>query len=192
MLTLDVVNFWQHLKYKNLSLLGVSLIIAVILFRLESFHQFLLGLGDLGYIGAFIAGILFVSTFTVATGGVILLVLSEKLSPVEIGIFAGLGAVLGDFTIFRFVRDNLAGELKAIYNHIDHNNHLVRILHTKYFSWTFPVFGAIIIASPLPDEIGVSLMGISRMKTYKFLILSFILNASGIFLVISASSWLRP
>ena len=192
MLTLDVVNFWQHLKYKNLSLLGVSLIIAVILFRLESFHQFLLGLGDLGYIGAFIAGILFVSTFTVATGGVILLVLSEKLSPVAIGIFAGLGAVLGDFTIFRFVRDNLAGELKAIYNHIDHNNHLVRILHTKYFSWTFPVFGAIIIASPLPDEIGVSLMGISRMKTYKFLILSFILNASGIFLVISASSWLRP
>lgn len=187
-----MVNFWQHLKYKNLSLLGVSLIIAVILFRLESFHQFLLGLGDLGYIGAFIAGILFVSTFTVATGGVILLVLSEKLSPVEIGIFAGLGAVLGDFTIFRFVRDNLAGELKAIYNHIDHNNHLVRILHTKYFSWTFPVFGAIIIASPLPDEIGVSLMGISRMKTYKFLILSFILNASGIFLVISASSWLRP
>lgn len=183
---------WHKLKYKNLTLLFLSIILAVVLSRFEMFHALLLSAGSFGYIGAFIAGILFVSTFTVATGAVILLVLAEKLSPIEIGIIAGLGAVLGDFTIFKFVKDGLVEEIKEVYEKIDHNNHFLKILHTKYFSWMFPVFGAIVIVSPLPDEIGVSLMGIGKMKTYQFLIFSFVLNAVGIFLVVSASKFLKP
>lgn len=182
----------NHWKYKNLSIFSLSLLFALILSRFETFHTFLLNLGSFGYIGAFIAGTLFVSTFTVATGAVILLVLAESLSPIEIGIVAGLGAVVGDFTIFRFIKNNLTQELTLIYNHIDGNHHLQKILHSKYFSWTLPVIGAIIIASPLPDEIGVSLMGISRMSTFRFLLLSFVLNAVGIFLVVSASAIIKP
>lgn len=185
-------DFWQEWKYKNLTLTFLGVIIAIISSRIEIFHQFLLHLGNLGYLGAFVAGILFVSTFTVATGAVILLVLAETLSPIEIGIIAGLGAVFGDFTIFRFVKDNLTNELEGIYNHVDNKHHLIKILHSKYFSWTLPVLGAIIIASPFPDELGVSLMGISKMKTYQFLVVSFLLNAIGIFLVISASLVLKP
>ena len=190
--TQKVVGFWKHWKYKNLILLGISIIVAVSLSGYEPLHKFLLGLGNLGYIGAFVAGILFVSTFTAATGAVILFVLTERLSPLEIGIIAGFGAMVGDFTIFKFVKDNLLEELRDIYNHVDHDDHLKKVFHSKYFSWTFPVFGAIIIASPLPDELGVSLIGISKMKTYNFLLLSFILNALGIFLVISVSLILKP
>src|SRR3989344_6045312 len=186
------MSTWYTFRYKNITLFLISIIIAFIISRYEPFHNFLLGVGDLGYIGAFFAGILFVSTFTVATGAVILLVLAERLSPVEIGIIAGLGAVVGDFTIFRLIKNNLADELKDIYDHIDGNHHLRRVLHTKYFSWTLPVIGAVIIASPLPDEVGVSLMGISKMKTYQFLIISFFLNAIGIFLVVSASLVIKP
>src|SRR3989344_909538 len=186
------MSTWYTFRYKNITLFLISIIIAFIISRYEPFHNFLLGVGDLGYIGAFFAGILFVSTFTVATGAIILLVLAERLSPVEIGIIAGLGAVVGDFTIFKFVRDGLTDEIREVYEKIDHNNHLLKILHTKYFSWMFPAFGAIAIASPLPDEIGVSLMGIGKIKIYKFLILSFILNATGIFLVVSASKFINP
>lgn len=182
----------HKIKYKNIFILLASIIFALILSRFEEFHSFLLSLGSLGYIGAFIAGILFVSTFTVATGAVILLVLAEKLSPVEIGIIAGFGAVVGDFAIFKFVRDGLTEEIREVYEKIDHNNHLLKLLHTKYFSWMFPVFGALVIASPLPDEIGVSLMGIAKMKTYQFLIFSFFLNALGIFLVVYASKFIKP
>jgi len=177
---------------KNLTFLLVSLILAFFLSIYEPFHVFLLNLGGFGYLGAFLAGFLFVSTFTVATGAVILFVLAEKLSPIEIGIIAGAGAVLGDFTIFKFVKDGLVSEVQEVYEKIDHNNHVLKLLHTKYFSWMFPVFGAIIIASPLPDELGVSLMGISKMKTYQFLVLSFILNAIGIFLIVSASAIIKP
>ncbi len=186
------MSYWQSWKYKNLRLFIISIVIAIILSRYESFHSFLLNLGNLGYLGAFIAGILFVSTFTVATGAVILLILAEALSPIEIGLIAGLGAVAGDFIIFRFIKDNLAQELESIYNHIDGNHHFTKVLHSKYFSWTLPVVGAIIIASPFPDEIGVSLMGISKMRTYQFLLISFVLNAIGIFLVVSVSAVIKP
>lgn len=184
--------YFHRWKYQNLTFLVISIIVAIFLSRYEPFHEFLLRLGEFGYVGAFIAGILFVSTFTVATGAIILLVLAERLSPIEIGIIAGLGAVFGDFVIFRFVKDNLANEVESIYNHIDGDHHIRRVFHSKYFSWSVPVIGAIIVASPFPDEIGVSLMGISKMKTYKFLLVSFILNAIGIFLIVSASKIIKP
>ncbi len=180
----------KSFKYKNLTLVFLGIIFAFFLSQSIEFHQFLLQIGGFGYFGAFLAGILFVSTFTVATGAVILFILAEELSPLEIGLIAGLGAVVGDFAIFRFVKDNLISEIEPIYEKLG-GNHLTKILHTKYFSWTFPVFGAIIIASPLPDEIGVSLMGISKLSMFKFLILSFILNVIGIFLIVSASLFIK-
>lgn len=180
------------MKYKNLIFFLISFVFTLILFKQQAVHTFLLNLGSIGYLGAFIGGILFVSTFTFVTGALILMILAETLSPIEIGIIAGLGAVLGDFTIFRFVRSNLSNELEKVYNKIDNKHHLVKILHTKYFGWTLPIIGAIIIALPLPDEIGVSLMGISKMKLYQFLLISFVLNAVGIFLVVSAGLIIRP
>lgn len=186
------MGYWKSWKHKNLTIFFLSIAFAFFLSRLEAFHNFLINLGNLGYFGAFIAGILFVSTFTVATGALILLILAEKLSAIEIGLIAGLGAVFGDFTIFRLIKDNLVQELRSIYNHIDNDHHFTKVLHSKYFSWTLPVIGAIIIASPFPDEIGVSLMGISKMKTYQFLLVSFILNAIGIFLIVSVSSVIKP
>jgi hypothetical protein len=187
-----MVNRYKHWKYKNLTFLFLSIMVAFFVLRNETLHSYLLHLGNFGYIGAFLAGILFVSTFTIATGAIILLVLAETLSPTEIGLVAGLGAVVGDFAIYRFVKDDLTREIKQIYSMFDRKNHFKRVLHTKYFSWMFPVVGAAIIASPLPDEIGVSLMGISKLKTYQFLLISFILNAIGIFLVVSASVVVKP
>lgn len=186
------MNSVRVFKYKNLSLVAASLILAILIFRYEPLHVFLLNLGNLGYIGAFIAGILFVSTFTVSIGAVVLLILAEKLSPLELGLIGGLGGVVGDFTIFHFLKDNLAQEIELVYNRIDSKHHFIKLLHTKYFSWTLPVLGAVIIASPFPDELGVSLISISKMKTYQFLIISFVLDVISVFLIISASFIFKP
>lgn len=183
---------WKRWKFKNLTFLLISISVAFFLFQFEPFHVFLLRLQEFGYIGAFFAGILFVSTFTIASGALILLVLAEKLSPLEIGVIAGLGAVLGDFFIFRFIKDNLSKEVTDIYDQLDGHHHIKKVLHTKYFAWTLPVAGALIIASPLPDEIGVSLMGLSKMSSIQFMIVSFLLNAVGIFLIVSASTVIKP
>lgn len=182
-------NKW---KYKNLTIVAFSFILAIILSRIEVFHSLLLHLGAFGYIGAFIAGMFFVSTFTVAASALILLILAETLSPIEIGLIAGLGAVVGDLLIFRLVKDNLAREIEDIYNHVDRKKHLKKVFHSKYFSWTLPVVGAIMIASPLPDEMGISLMGLSKISTSRFILLSYVLNSTGIFLVVSASVFIKP
>ena len=186
------MNTARVFKYKNLSLVAASLIFALFISQYEPLHIFLLNLGNLGYIGAFVAGILFVSTFTVGIGAVILLILAEELSPVELGLIGGLGGVVGDFTIFHFLKDNLSKEVESVYNRIDSKHHFIKLLHTKYFSWTLPVIGAVIMASPFPDELGVSLISISKMKTYQFLILAFILDVISVFLVVSASFLIKP
>jgi hypothetical protein len=183
---------WHRYHYKNITYFFVSIIIAFFLFQNGTFHQFLLNLGSYGYIGAFIGGILFVSTFTVSIGTVVLLNLVEYLNPLEIAIVAGIGAVIGDMTIFQFIRTKgLVDEIKHFFHYFG-SDKLAHLLHTKYFSWTLPVIGALIIASPLPDELGVGLMGISHMKTSRFLLISFILNSVGIFLVLSASILIKP
>ena len=177
--------------YTNLTFAAAGIVFAILLSRYEPFQTFLFSLGGYGYIGAFIAGILFVSTFTVATAALILLILAEQLVPIELGLIAGLGAVVGDLTIFHVVKDGLFDEIEDIYNRFG-GKRVSRILHVKAFRWMFPVIGAIIIASPFPDELGISLMGISKMSTLRFAIISFILNSLGIFLVISASTIIKP
>lgn len=178
---------WHHYKYKNLSIFAVSLILAGLLLTAEAFRTILIGVGSWGYVGAFLGGMMFVSTFTIAIGAAVLVVLTGYLSALEIALLAGLGAVLTDFTVFKLVKDGLVKELTILYDHFG-GKHLTHILHTKYFSWSLPLIGAAIIASPLPDELGVTLMGLSKMTDYKFLVLSFLLNFLGIFLIVSAAA----
>lgn len=182
---------WHRYHYKNLSYLSISIVIAILLLQNQSFRNLLIHLGNYGYFGAFIGGALFVSTFTVSIGVVLLSILTSTLDPIEIGIIAGLGAVIGDLTIFQFVRSkSLISEVKHFFNYFG-GERISHLIHTKYFSWSLPVIGALIIASPLPDEFGIGLMGISKLKTYQFIILSYVLNSIGIFLVVSASFILK-
>lgn len=181
----------KRYKYKNLTFLIAGLLLAFFLYRSDSFHTFLLSFGELGYLGAFIAGLLFVSSFSAATAVVILLVLADKLLPLEVALLAGLGAVCGDVLIFRFVKDDLIEEIRPVFERFG-GRHVALLLRTKYFSWSLPLIGALLIASPLPDEVGVSLLGLSKMSTVKFLALSFTLNSLGILLLITAATFIKP
>jgi len=190
-LSRQIPKEFKRFKYKNLTIMMFGIIFALVLSRIEIFHQFILQLGGFEYVGAFFAGILFVSTFTVATGALILLVLIENLPLFPIAVAAGAGGVFGDLVIFYFVRDRLSDEIEDLYNRFG-GKHLTHIIHTVYFRWTLPVVGAVIIASPLPDEIGVSLMGISKMKVNRFIVISFLLNTAGILVVLWLSQFIKP
>ena len=130
---------WHRYHYKNLTYLLISIIISFILFKIPAFQEFLYHLGNFGYIGAFISGMLFVSTFTISIATVILIFLSQVLDPIEIGVVAGLGAVLSDLTIFHFIRNKgLIQEIDNFFKFFG-SDHIKHLLHTKYFSWTLPV-----------------------------------------------------
>jgi hypothetical protein len=170
--------------FKNTALLTASLIVFFLLADTAFVKNIITGLGELGYIGAFITGMFFVSTFTVAPAAVVLYHLADQLHPLEIALLAGLGCVVGDYIIFRFLKDKVFQELQPVFNRLG-GSYVWKFLSTPYFAWLTPVIGAAIIASPLPDEAGIGLLGLSKIKSWQFLLLSFVLNAVGIFIIVA-------
>ena len=176
-------------KYKNLTFLLLGIIIAIILFQNDWFHSFLHSLNSFGYLSAYLAGGFFVSTFTAAIGTVMLLFLAEDLNPIYLAIFGALGCVTGDLIIFRFVRnDTLNEEIKELVGK-KRVARISKILHSHYFSWMLPVVGAFLIAAPGPDELGISLMGISKLKTIHFIFISFCLNIISMLMILEIANW---
>lgn len=170
-------------KYKNTTFLIISLIVFVYILNKDFAQIFIKNISALGYAGSFLAGIFFVSVFTIAPASVILLDISKTLSPYLVALFAGVGAMLGDYMILRVLKDRVFEELLPLLKKTE-NSFFSVVFSSPFFSWMIPLFGAIIIASPLPDEIGIGLMGLSRIKKWQFLLITFALNAVGIFAVI--------
>lgn len=181
-----LAHHWKHWPYKNTTLLVLGILLFVMLSRLSAVDNAIMRIGGLGYFGAFLTGIFFVSTFTALPAGYVLFHLAENLHPVEIALLAGLGAMLGDYIIFRAVKDHLFEELKPVFTRLQHPA-LRTLFKTPYFSWLLPFIGAVIIASPLPDEAGVSLLGLSKIRKWQFFAITFTLNAIGIFIIVSAA-----
>ena len=92
--------------------------------------------------------------------------------------------MVGDLIIFKFIRYSFADEIDKFSKEkaINRLNNKIPNLLKKYF---VPVLAGFIIASPLPDEIGVSLLATSRSISTKFFsILSYVLNTAGIFIIL--------
>jgi hypothetical protein len=179
----QVTSNWKHWQYKNTTFLVASLILFFLFAEHPIIRNTTDSIGNLGYLGAFFTGILFVSIFTVAPAAVVLFFLADHLNPLGVAFFAGMGAVVGDYLIFKFLKDRVFEELTPAFLK-NGGNMLVKLFKTPYFGWLLPFVGAFIIASPLPDEIGIGLLGASKLNNYQFIVLSFLLNSIGIFLVI--------
>jgi len=183
------MEYWRKYKYKNLTLFALSIIYAFILFQFKVFHDALLSFSEFEYLSTYLAGIFYVSTFTMPTGIVMLLILSEKLHPLTISLLAGLGTVTGDLLIFHAVKNHISKELMPLYYYFG-GKHLNVLLRTKYFRWTLPLLFTLLLISPFPDELTVSIIGLSKMKTSKFLLISYIFNSIGIFLILAAKQFI--
>lgn len=178
------IRHWHNWRYKNTGFLALS-IAAFFYFADSAIVQSLISkMGELGYAGAFITGIFFVYTFTVAPSAVILYRLADSYNPIFVALLAGLGAVIGDYIIFKYFRDKVFSELRPVLNKLS-GPFIKKIFLTPYFAWLLPFAGLFIIASPFPDEVGVGLLGASKLKNWQFLILTFLLNVFGIFVVVS-------
>lgn len=181
-----VPEFWKKWKYPYLTAVGFSVLLAIYIGTNESFKNWLLGLGSFEYIGALIAGILFTSSFAVAISIAMISILAQNINPLALGLIGGVGSVIGDLIIFKLVRGHLTEELSLLFGK-EGTVYVKHILRSKYVAWTLPLIGAFIIASPLPDELGVSLLGVSKMSESKFIGISYLFNAIGILMIASVA-----
>lgn len=164
---------------RDLLLIVFSIGLAVILAKTGLINKVLVLNKSLGFLGSFLVGILWDSAFTVAPATVALVEIAHSGSPWLVALFGGLGALVGDLLLFRFVKDGLAEDIIYLTKKF-HKAKLLAIFHSKVFQILTPALGAILIATPLPDELGVTLLGLSKIRTLFFVPVSFVFNFLGI------------
>ena len=133
--------------------------------------------------GAFVVGLFFTTIFTTAPAVVALGQIAQIHSLVLTAFFGALGATLGDVVMFRIIRDRFSEHLMEVVSHNVKAKRIQKILQRRSFRWFSFFVGGLIIMSPLPDELGVGLLGMSHMRTRRFAPLSFVCNFAGIILI---------
>lgn len=164
--------------FRDGAIIALSIFIAFNFVKIGAIPDILLR-SELVVISSILAGGFFISAFTAAPATVVLIELMRSANPFLVAFFAGFGAVLGDLLIFTFVKDALAEDIFYIMRRAGFGG-IKNRFQNKHLRFILAAVGALIVASPLPDEVGLVLMGLSQMKKIKFILLSFALNFLGI------------
>lgn len=166
---------------KDLALVFLGAVLALLLSQLGVI-SFIINLIGNQILASFFAGIFFTSVFTIAPASVALVNISGA-SIMTVSFWGALGALCGDLTLFFFIRDRFA---KDVMDSMKPSvlRHILNTFHLGFMKWISPILGALIIASPLPDEFGLALLGFSRTKVSILIPVSFIMNFLGVYLLL--------
>lgn len=167
----------QHI-FLSLVTFVLGLFFLLIAIAFPQTHAFVEGFSHAGYPGAFVSGILYSIAFTSSAAAVLLANIPEHFSPFLIALLGGLGSLLYDVTIFTLARRGRDGSFFQRF--------ASRLPHPKQHipKWFQTFLGFIVLGSPLPDEIAASIMGLSSFSTSRFVVLSFLANTLGIYLLL--------
>lgn len=174
-------------RYPKLTLLIVFSILAYFVFSDYRVGGFISNLGELKYLGIFIGGLLFSFGFTTpfAIG---FFVIANPDNILLSALIGGFGAFISDLFIFKIIRFSFMDEFRRL----EKTKPLKEIidLAEKDLSYRFRhyllyVVAGIIIASPLPDELGVTMLaGLSHIKPWAFSLISFTMSSIGILIML--------
>jgi len=179
--------FHPH-QYKHTLFLGGSIVVAIVLYFSGYLHAITHTIDGYGYVTAFLAGMLFTISFTSAIASFVFIELGDSASPILFAIVGGLGAMVSDVLLYRFLKTSLLEEWKLIMvsrMSRQRREQMERITKHRVFIWTVPFIASALIASPLPDEIGVALFSVINFHPKYFSLISFIANMGGIFFLLS-------
>lgn len=159
-----------------------SIAIAFYLIHSGVVESLLASLAGFEILAVIVAGLFFTSVFTTAPAIAVLSVLAQNNNIFLVAVLGGIGAMIGDYIIFRFVKDRIAEDFKYVFG-FSKKKRVPHIFRTRLFHWFAPFFGALIIASPFPDEIGIAILGLSHTSNKAFLLISYIFNTAGIVMI---------
>ena len=197
--TVDKIKKFEW-KYHNLIILIISIIIAYYILKFKPISSSIDGLSYFGYVASLILGMLFAYALTAIPATAALYNLGQSLNPLIIAFIGAFGSMIADYLIFRFVRDKLMNEIKLLSEEINQLTKPVsnlvfpekikviiwkKISRSRIWKTLVPVLAGFIIASPLPDELGVAIFGAANYEPRRFLLISYILNFIGILIVAS-------
>ncbi len=180
-----VVRHLFKFRYPKIELLILSIVIAYIVFSQSPLPDWIQSLDKFEYVGMFIAGMFYsfgfsgpfaVGYFTSVT----------NLNIFYASIIGGIGSLLSDMFIFYLIRFSFMDEFERVkktkpFLYID------KLMKKDLSKRSRRIFlysiACIIISSPLPDEIGVTMLsGLTSIKPKGMALISFILSTLGIFI----------
>ena len=171
-------------KYPKFILFFTTVILAYFIFQgreLPFLNEIIL---SLGYFGVFLAGILFTYGFTTAFAIALFLMLAPGVNIYAAALIGGAGALIGDSFIFLFIRSSFKDEIKKL------SKEKAIILLEKHMPsrikrFILPVIAGFVIMSPLPDELGISILAASKAVSPRlFAVISYVCNTIGIFIML--------
>jgi hypothetical protein len=109
-----------------------------------------------------------------------------QLNIVVLAVIATIGSVVGDIIILRFLENRMHEELRPLLQKLGITA-VVHRLRVSRHRWVLVLAGAILLASPLPDEAGLAFIGISRLGRHHVIAICSVLNFSGMMLLLLAA-----
>jgi hypothetical protein len=168
----------------DFSVILLAVILAVTLEVTGVIHQLLELTKGWALVEAFVSGLLFTSAFTTPFSMAVFFELGADQVPIlPTALLGGIGAVCGDYLLFRFVRDRFGEDLLAVFKRVGWGR-LKGFFELRLFRFVTFIVAGLIIASPLPDELAVTLLGFSKVKSFPFLLVSFTFNFLGILAIL--------
>jgi len=164
----------------DITFIALSVLVSFILIKTQVITSILTSTKELELLGSFIAGMFFTSIFTTAPAMATLGEISLYQPILLTALVGAAGAVVGDLLIFRFVRDRVAADILELLQEKDVVRRVSKLFTFRHFRWFTLLAGGLILASPLPDELAVALLGFSHVSTRYFAYLSFAFNFLGI------------
>ncbi len=174
--------FW--FRYPKLEFLILTILVAYFVFSQTSLPGKIAQLEGFGYIGVFIAGFFYSFGFS-GPFAVGFFTSVGNLNIFWAALIGGVGSMISDMLIFTLIRFSFMNEFDQIKKTTpfvfikklaqkDINSKLRRIM--------LYIFSCAVIASPLPDEIGVTMLsGLTNITPRRMVIISLILSTAGIF-----------
>lgn len=163
-------------------IIAASLIAAWGIVRSSLVDYLILMSDGLYVLDAFVGGLFFTSVFTTAPAIAFLVKLGQIYPAYAIALVGGVGALLGDLIIFSFIKNNVREDIYYLFSK-SKSRRLRHLFDYRFVRWSLAFLGALVIASPLPDELGLALMGMSNISPVRFVLISYTFNTIGIFLI---------
>ena len=172
------------IKYPKLSLFILSVILVYFFFSGIAYRPLHDALLFMGYFGTFLAGLLYPYALTSAAGTGILLIIAKEQNVLLAGVIAGIGALISDIILFLFVTHSFSDELQKLSEETVVRT-VNRWIPNSIRVYLLATFAILLIASPLPTEIGILLLTSIRSISFKkFISVICSLHASAIFIIL--------
>lgn len=178
------------MKYPKLTLLLATFVLAYVLHAMGFFDSLSHYLNGHGYFSMLLGGVLFSFGFTAAFGIALIIDVAVSVDPLLGALIAGIGAAMTDMMLFSLMRfavfhDEIHAlretRLFALCRRCLHHESISERLR-RTLLWSV---AGLVIASPLPDEFGVTLISsMSSIKKKDFIGLCLIMNTLGILALI--------